>query len=168
MASLTLATEKTPPPGAPRFFQKHMSDSLTSAHASRGILTAAAALCAVGGYAADWNRTHLFNPKWPPHAKYHDAMTILLGTLLGGGALFFLWRRPRPSREDLALGALLPAAFFFAQAGSFAFPQTGGLEAEFPEKVPEIGSVRLNEKPFALGMLALIAAGYALGRRALR
>jgi hypothetical protein len=32
----------------------------------RRILTSVAALTAVGGFFADWNRTHLFNPDWPP------------------------------------------------------------------------------------------------------
>ena len=53
----------------------------------RRILSSAAALTAVGGFLADCNRTHLFNPDWPPHARFHDAQTILLGSLLGVGGL---------------------------------------------------------------------------------
>jgi hypothetical protein len=30
----------------------------------RVLLTAVAALTTVGGFLADWNRTHLFNPDW--------------------------------------------------------------------------------------------------------
>ena len=30
----------------------------------RLLLTSVAALTAVGGFLADWNRTHLFNPDW--------------------------------------------------------------------------------------------------------
>ncbi len=59
----------------------------------RLILTGVAALTAIGGFAMDWNRTHLFNPRWPPHAKFHDAWTILLGTLLGASGLYFLWSK---------------------------------------------------------------------------
>src|SRR5262245_4227608 len=50
----------------------------------RWLLSGIAGLTAVSGYLADWNRTHLFNPRWPPHAKFHDAWSILLGTGLGG------------------------------------------------------------------------------------
>ena len=53
----------------------------------RRILSSVAALTAAGGFLADWNRTHLFNPDWPPHARFHDAQTILLGSLLGVGGL---------------------------------------------------------------------------------
>ena len=35
----------------------------------RLLLTSVAVLTAVGGFLADWNRTHLLNPNWTPHAK---------------------------------------------------------------------------------------------------
>lgn len=128
----------------------------------RGMLSVAAGLTAIGGFAADWNSTHLFNPKWTPHAKFHDALTITLGTFLGLGGLFFLWRKTQPSKGDVALAAALPGAFFASQAASFAFPGAAGLEAEFPDKVPKLGGKTLNELPFSLAMLALLAAGYVL------
>ena len=136
--------------------------------AGRWILSSAATLTAVGGFLADWNRTHLFNPNWPPHAKFHDAQSILLGSFLGVGGLYLLWRRGEHPERDLALGALLPAFFWMAQGASFVFPGAEGLEAEFPGKVPRIKGLWLNERVPSALMLVLIAVGYLAerGRRA--
>jgi hypothetical protein len=135
----------------------------------RALLRSVAALTAAGGFAADWNRTHLFNPAWPPHAKFHDAQTIALGALLGGAGLYYLGRNDRArdtSDGDLLLGALLPAFFWLAQGAGFAFPNAKGLEAEFPQYVPRVKGVWINERFSSGTMLALSAAGYVLERRA--
>jgi hypothetical protein len=135
------------------------------AGAGRKILSSVAALTAAGGFLADWNRTHLFNPDWPPHAKFHDAQTVLLGLFLGAGGLYFLRGGGEHPRRDLALGALLPSLFWASQAGSFLFPGAEGLEAEFPEKVPKLGGVWLNERVASTTMLTLLALGYLIERR---
>ncbi len=69
--------------------------------------------------------------------------------------------------RSIALGALLPSLFWATQIGSFLFPGAEGLEAEFPEKVPKIKGVWLNERAAGALMLMLLALGYALecGRR---
>ena len=131
--------------------------------AGRKALRALALITAISGFAADWNRTHLFNPAWPPHARFHDAMTIALGTGLGGTALYLL--RSGADRGEVAIGATLPALFWTSMGAAFAFPGTAGLEAEFPQYVPRIGGVWINERfPSAL-MTAAAAAAYALERR---
>jgi hypothetical protein len=133
----------------------------------RKILTSVAALTAVGGFLADWNRTHLFNPNWPPHAKFHDALTITLGSLLGTSGLYFLRRRKKGKdpQRDLALGTLLPSLFWVAQGASFVFPGAKGFEAEFPEEVPQMKGVWINERFSSALMLALIVIGYMAERR---
>jgi hypothetical protein len=133
----------------------------------RYVLTSVAALTTVGGFVADWNRTHLFNPDWPPHARFHDALTIAMGALLGACGLYFLLvgRSDQVQERNLALGALLPAIFWVAQGASFAFPGAAGFESEFPEKVPRVKGVWVNERLSSALVLALIAAGYAAERR---
>jgi hypothetical protein len=131
----------------------------------RRILTSVAALTSVGGFLADWNRTHLFNPNWPPHAKYHDAQSILLGSLLGASGLYFLRKKGKDPERDLALGALLSAFFWVAQGMSFAFPGAEGFESEFPEKVPRIRGVWVNERFSSALMLILTMVGYVAERR---
>ncbi|WP_062542214.1 DUF6640 family protein [Rufibacter tibetensis] len=133
--------------------------------AGRTLLKAVAAFTTVGGFLMDWNKTHLFNDNWTPHAKFHDAMTILTGTLLGSGSLYLLQKKDGDQNMNLKAGALLPAIFYLAQAGSFTFPGAKGMDAEFPEKIPSVGRLRLNEGPFSLVMLAALGAGYLLAKK---
>jgi hypothetical protein len=49
----------------------------------RILISISALAAAIGAYVADWNETHIFNPRWPPHARFHNAQTMLLGTALG-------------------------------------------------------------------------------------
>jgi hypothetical protein len=127
----------------------------------RSLLTSVAALTAAGGFLADWNRTHLFNPEWPPHARFHNAQTIALGSC----GLYFLCRRGKDPRSDLALGVLLPSLFWVAQGASFTFPRAEGVEAKFPELVPRVKGVWVNERFLSALMLALITAGHGVERR---
>jgi len=50
--------------------------------AGRSLLTANAVVVMLGGFIADMGKTHMRNPRWPPHAKFHNAQTIGLGALL--------------------------------------------------------------------------------------
>jgi Family of unknown function (DUF6640) len=133
----------------------------------RFLLTSIAASTTVGGFVADWNRTHLFTPDWPPHARFHDVLTVAMGALLGACGHYFLLvgGRGRDREGDLVLGALLPAIFWVAQGASFAFPGAAGFEVEFPEKVPRVKGVWVNERFSSALVLALIALGYAAERR---
>ena len=58
----------------------------------RVILTVIAVGTIVSPYIADWNATHIYNPLWPPHAKFHNAQTMILSTLLGLTSLWLVWR----------------------------------------------------------------------------
>jgi hypothetical protein len=122
------------------------------------LLISVAALTTVGGFVADWNRTHLFNPDWSPHARFHDALSMALGALLGVCGLCLLCRKGKDPLTDVALGALLPSLFWTAQGASFASPGAEGFEAEFPEKVSRVKGVWMNERFSSALMLALIAA----------
>lgn len=131
----------------------------------RALLKAGAAFTAVGGFLSDWNRTHLFNPAWTPHAKFHDAMSILLGSMLGGSSLYLLQKKEGNLHRQLCWAALLSSFFWAAMAGSFAFPGAKGLEAEFPELVPKAGGIRLNEGAASAFMLSVLCLGYVLAKK---
>lgn len=133
--------------------------------AGKILLVTVAGLTTVGVFLADWNKTHLFNPNWPPHEKFHDAMSIAMGTFLGGAGMYLLLRKGEDLQRDTQMAAMLPAFFWASQGISFAFPGAKGLEAEFPELVPRIKGVWLNEKFVAIAMLSLTGIGYTLERQ---
>ena len=39
--------------------------------AGRTILTIGNLLYSIGAFVADFNETHVYNPRWPPHARFH-------------------------------------------------------------------------------------------------
>ena len=56
---------------------------------------------AVISTAVDWNTTHLFNPAWHPHARFHDALFLLM---LDGATLIVLRAGHGPSVDVFGLG----------------------------------------------------------------
>ena len=88
----------------------------------RVILTVIALGTIVSPYLADWNATHIYNPLWPPHAKFHNAQTMVLGVLLGLAALLFTWRRGGELRSNLLAGWLFAGFYWISQPFAFGFP----------------------------------------------
>jgi Family of unknown function (DUF6640) len=131
---------------------------------SRLVLTGAAIGTIAGTGRADLNRTHVFNPAWPPHARFHGAAgwgTVACSQLL---AVWLLWRPSRQAAErDLAVttAALLPsiawAPFFFA------LPLPGTAVEDDPGHLPRIAGVPANLVPATL-IPTLAAVGYVLHR----
>jgi hypothetical protein len=85
------------------------------------LLTVVAVFTAVAPTLADWNETHIYNPLWLPHAKFHDAQTMAMGVLLGLGALYFIWRNHHP-KADALTAIVLSSLYWISQAIAFLFP----------------------------------------------
>ena len=136
--------------------------------AARWLLTLVAVFTLVSPFAADWNATHIYNPHWPPHAKFHNAQTMLLGVVLSLGALWLVWRRvaSRPAQAlRLQAAALLAAAYWLTQALSDTFPGTGFTDPEF-EPVPHVLGMPIQLFVDVVA-LSLVALAYTLESRRL-
>src|SRR3712207_5999807 len=84
----------------------------------RLLITVALVSTVVGPVAADWNRTHIFNPEWPPHARFHGVVGLCLSVAFSLVGLWLLWR-PSPERDlHTLVAALVPVvgwgSFFLA------------------------------------------------------
>ena len=88
----------------------------------RIILSVIAVGTIVSPFLADWNATHIYNPTWPPHAKFHNAQTMSMAVLLGVSGLAFLWRPVDEGRLGLSAAWTLTALYWVSQGLAFLFP----------------------------------------------
>lgn len=131
---------------------------------SRLLLSGAAIGTIAGTGRADLNRSHVFNPGWPPHARFHSVAAW--GSIAGSQllTLWLLWRPGlNPNEDDVAIkvAALLPtiawAPFFLA----LATPGTA-VEDE-PGHLARVAGVPANLVPATL-IPIISALGYTLHR----
>lgn len=90
-------------------------------------------MLAIGSWAADYNYTHVKNPLWPPHAKFHNGQTMFFGTFLGGLAIWFLWGRMwnLTAKQKLFTGSIFASLYWITQIGSYFIPGTRLIDPEF-------------------------------------
>ena len=94
------------------------------------------------------SRTHLYNPNWPPHAKFHNCQTMLLGVSLGTIALVLLFAVKPLTFPLLVLAAAVAGVYFVAMlAITPIFPGTDWVDPEFKDAFP---------KPFGLNIQQLV------------
>ncbi|WP_267382401.1 MULTISPECIES: DUF6640 family protein [unclassified Sphingomonas] len=124
-----------------------------------------AVLTAVSPYIADFNETHIYNPRWTPHAKFHAAQTMLLGTALGGLTLALAWGKSGEARNRVDMSAVAAASFWLTQAGSLLFPGTAVVDPEFGERLPKIGGMTVTQAHADVLLLGVLAMAWWRGRR---
>jgi hypothetical protein len=124
---------------------------------------------AVGAFAADWNETHIYNPNWPPHAKFHNAQTMVFAVDLAAISLYQLWVRKPYTRSSLRWATLFAGLFWGAQAPAILFPGTAFTDPEQAGSQPKVLGVTINQ---VVGQVVLIypllGLGYYLESRRLR
>ncbi len=76
-------------------------------------------------------KQHLWNPRWPPHAKFHNAQTMLMGILSGSISLAILFASRPLTLPLFLLAAAIAANYFVAMVLAPLFPGTGWTDPEF-------------------------------------
>ena len=130
--------------------------------AGKVLISLVAVETAVGPYLADWNETHIHNPTWPPHAKFHNGQTMSMGASLAAMTLWQLWRAhgsPAAARQALDSASLAASMYWLTATSALAYP---GAKAVDPP-----GTATFPQWKFVLPSLLLVAAGYTLERRRL-
>ena len=125
---------------------------------SRILFTLSAIGLTAGAHAADLSPSHLFNDRWPPHAKFHTGQTLSMSVLLSLLTIFFAWRKTSDRRETALATAAFGATYWVTQATAISYPNTAFYAPEF---LPAPSSrLRLpGQAYFEIGFLSSITLG---------
>lgn len=81
-------------------------------------------------------KQHLFNPRWPPHAKFHNGQTMSMGIISGALALVILFGVGHLTLPLFLIAAAVAGNYFVAMAAAQLFPGTLWSDPEFSAAVP--------------------------------
>jgi hypothetical protein len=134
---------------------------------SRVLFTFLGLILVIGAHVADYNGTHMKNPAWPPHAKFHGGQTLMFSIMLGALTAFFAWRRTTDRVTTVLATTALCAVYWTTQAGAILYPGTAFFDPQFdtPGAHPFGVPVQILLEVVALSLTAL-AAWLALRRDA--
>lgn len=118
-------------------------------------LTVTALVTSIGTYAADWSESHVLNPRWPPHAKFHNGQTMSLGLALGILSAYYTWRPTAFPKDSLRTAAIFGSLYYVAALSAILYPGTLAVDPEFGQGFPQLG--------LFLAMTGLAWLGYLLG-----
>ncbi|KAI0744098.1 hypothetical protein C8Q80DRAFT_1184964 [Daedaleopsis nitida] len=149
----------------------------------RIVLTIVALVTSFGGYIADWNDSHIYNPIWTGHAKFHNGQTMSMGLLLGFTALWYLYAsstatapahaktlsaeakatRKAAAKANLRTAVLLDSLYWITQASAYFYPGVTAFDV-LPGKEDEVQDPMLQAKLEA-SLLTLAVVGWWLENR---
>ena len=98
---------------------------------SRLIFTAIGVTLPIAAHLADMNKTHIYNPHWPPHAKFHNGQTLSMSVVLGGLTTFLAWWPSSNVPGMVAAAAGAASLYFISQSTAILYPNTAYFDPEF-------------------------------------
>jgi len=126
------------------------------------LLSAIAIETGVGSFIADFSSTHVFNPHWNPHSRFHAAVGVLVSAGLMVLSLVCTWRRSGDVRFNVQMGACLAALFMGSFIPAGALPGSGYEEPGLPR--PMLFGVMAPQLFMAIVSMIVVLAGYLLAR----
>lgn len=133
----------------------------------KSLLTFVLAGGALSAFLFDWNATHVFNPTWQPHARYHVAANMFVLAGVAGVATWLLWRPSREPRVAFAAAALCSLAFWTPFFYVPLLVPTASYWAGDPGHLPRIaGMIVYPNLVIFTTYVLLTVTGWRLGRGA--
>ena len=131
--------------------------------AGRGLLTLANLVTVVAPIAADWNDTHIFNQRWPSHARFHGVVALTMTSTLVGLNLWSLWSPATDRPTSRLFAAAVPVAYWAPFWVAPLVPGTGVDDP--PHPIPRVAGVPTSLLGAAATSLTAVT-GWLLDRRA--
>jgi uncharacterized protein DUF6640 len=75
-------------------------------------LTLANVITAVAPVAADWNDSHIFNERWPAHARFHGVTALAMPTTLSSSSIWSVWSGQSGQAATRFFPAAVPVAYW--------------------------------------------------------
>ena len=126
--------------------------------AGKALISATAVAQMVGPFIFDFNETHIYNPSWPPHAKFHNAQTMSSGVALSLATPVDLWR-PGSGRAGVDAAAMSASIYWVSLLSAFFYPGTASVDPPGRDDWPQLR--------YAIPILTVIGTGWALSRHGL-
>src|SRR6266568_2024935 len=118
------------------------STGVFACNGGRILLTLADVVTIVAPLNADWNTSHIFNERWPSHARFHGVVGLATAIGLASYGAARLWVSTRDPAAARDVAAAVPVAYW----GSFfpaALVKGTGVDDE-PHRVARIIGVPAN------------------------
>jgi len=109
---------------------------------------------------ADLNETHLLNPLWSQHARFHGAWFLAFAAGVAGMALFLIWRRDEVF-VPIVLGLMFAGGFWIATLFRSAY---GGELVDTNEHTHTIAGIESNTFLFSVVGVLLLATLFFANR----
>ena len=111
-------------------------------------------------------KQHLWNPRWPPHAKFHNGQTMLMGILGGSISLAILFGFRPLTLSLFLLAAATASNYFVAMVLVPVFPGTDWTDPEVAAETGRpLGLAPQQLVSYVVCGLALLAVSLALFKR---
>lgn len=111
----------------------------------------------------DFNHTHMTNPLWPPHARFHWSIQWYSITVLNLVALYLLWGdyKEKGSRLSIIMAGLAPILFWGSFFPSLLMPGTSA----WPDGVQPFATLPPN---VYVAVVITVLCAFAIWRSILR
>lgn len=102
-------------------------------------LTLSALAQLLGPFIADFNETHVLNPRWPPHARFHNGQTMSMGVCLALATLYYTHRPVvgAEATDSILTATIFGSLYWVTGLSAILYPGSKGMDPEFGEGFPQ-------------------------------